>query len=91
MAIGSVESYNATPITAGTTQIKTGDGVLGGIFCSSSTSGTVTIYDNTTTSGTAIVATFTVAAGTFYRLPAAFATGCRIVVANTASVTVFWL
>lgn len=63
--------------------------VLGGIFCSASTSGTATVYDDASTgTGTKIVDTFTVAAGTWYRLPFAASAGLNIVVGGTASLTV---
>lgn len=88
--IGSTEAFVPKPLTA-TATVKDGAGVLGGIFCSTTSSGTVTVYDNTAASGTPIVATITLAAGTFYRLPAAFATGLHVVIANTASITVFYI
>ena len=58
---------NYTRSTA-TTQVKVGAGKLYGIFVSSSTSGTLTIYDSAVSStGDPLIAnTFTVAAGIQY-------------------------
>lgn len=62
---------------------------IAGIFCSSSTSGTVTIYDDPATGTTTkIVDTFTVAAGTWYPLPFSVSNGVNLVIGGTASVTI---
>ena len=64
---------------------------LFGIFCSSSTSGTATVYDSATT-GTSkkIVDTFNLVAGTWYELPFVADAGIYLVLGGTASVTVGW-
>jgi hypothetical protein len=63
--------------------------ILLGIFCSSSTSGTATVYDDagvgTTTKA---VDTFNLTAGTWYPLPIGLGAGCNLVLGGTASVTV---
>ena len=62
-----------------------------GIFCSASTSGTVTLYDSaTTTTSTKVIDTFTLTAGTFYQIPVAFASGIYAVVGGTLSATIIY-
>lgn len=89
--MANVEAYSATNITASQI-IKSGNGILGGIFCSTaSASPTVTIYDNTAASGTKIIDTFTVASATPYPFPSGFSNGCYVAISGTASITVFWI
>jgi hypothetical protein len=88
MAIGNLPVGNAKAISA-TANIKSSQGAMLGIFCSSSTSGTITLYDDAATgTSTAIAAVFNVTAGTYYTLPVAFANGLYVVVGGTAAVTV---
>ena len=62
-----------------------------GIFCSASTSGTVTLYDSaTTTTSTKVIDTVTLTAGTFYPIPVAFASGIYAVVGGTLSATIIY-
>ena len=64
------------------------DGILGGIFVSSTTAGTVTIYDDPATgTATKIVDTVTLAVG-WNPMPFAFSKGLNIVVGGTLSATV---
>lgn len=65
--------------------VYTGSGKLKGLFCASTTSGTVKIWDNTAGSGTVIVNTFNLTAGTWYELPFTFHTGCYVTIAGTAA------
>ena len=59
-----------------------------GIFVSSATSGTITVYDSNAGATTnKIVDTFTVAPGTFYPLYAACQQGHYIVIGGTVSAT----
>ena len=90
MAIGAMAVGNATPITA-SALLKTGPGSLLGFFCVSSTSGTVTVYDNTAGSGTVLLPTVTLAAATFYPFPVAFGTGLYVAVGGTLSVVPVWV
>lgn len=84
--------YNTTNLTASAAiQNNPGGRRLGGIFCASSTAGTVKIWDNTAASGTVVVNTFSVTAGTWYNLPAQTSTGLFITIGGTADITVFWL
>lgn len=62
---------------------------IAGVFCSSSTSGTLTIYDDASTGTTTkVVDTFSLTAGTWYPLPFSVASGVNVVIGGTASVTV---
>lgn len=63
-----------------------------GIFVSSSTLGTVTIYDSATTTTTTKVVDTTIAltGGTWVPIPVAFASGIYIVVGGTLSATVVY-
>ncbi len=62
-----------------------------GIFCSASSSGTVTLYDSaTTTTTTKVIDTVTLTAGTFYPIPVAFASGIYAVVSGTLSATIIY-
>jgi hypothetical protein len=63
-----------------------------GIFVSSSTVGTVTIYDSATTTTSTKVVDTTVAltGGTWVPMPIAFASGIYIVVGGTLSATVVY-
>lgn len=76
-----------------TKQVKVGAGKLFGIFVSSSSSGTLTIYDSqaSSTSDPKIVDTFSVSAGTSYvNIPAGlfFNNGLYIVLGGTSAFTV---
>ena len=78
-----------------TVQVKTGAGKLYGIFVSTSSSGTLTVYDssNGNASDPKIANTITVSAGTSYlKFPAGlyFNKGLYIVLANTATFTVVY-
>lgn len=64
------------------------DGILGGIFVSSTTAGTVTVYDDAATgTATKIVDTVTLAVG-WNPMPFAFSKGLNIVIGGTMSATV---
>jgi hypothetical protein len=71
--------------------VNTGKTRLGGIFCASSSTGTVKVWDNTAGSGTVCVNTFSVAAGTYYPIPANLQNGCYITIGGTADITAFYL
>lgn len=79
----------------GTTQVKVGAGKLFGIQVSSTTSGTIAVYDSDTasTSDPAIASTITVTAGTQYLTIASgiwFSKGLYVVAANTVEFTVIY-
>jgi hypothetical protein len=59
-----------------------------GVFVSSSTSGTVTVYDSATTTTTAkMIDTFTAAAATYYPFNVSTASGIYVVLGGTISAT----
>jgi hypothetical protein len=70
--------------------VRTGAGQLLGIFVASSSSGTVKLWDNTSAATTVIINTTSVAAGTFYPVPATFSTGLYVTIGGTADITVFF-
>jgi hypothetical protein len=79
--------------TNATKQVKVGAGKLFGIFVSTTSSGTLTVYDSAASSASdpKILDTITVTAGTTYaNFPAGlyFNNGLYIVLANSASYTV---
>jgi len=79
--------------TSATKQVKVGAGKLFGIFVSTTSSGTLTVYDSPASSASdpKILDTITVAAGTSYAIfpPGLFFNkGLYIVLANSASFTV---
>ncbi len=86
MAIGNLPIGSAYPIT-GTGQVKTGFGAIVGFFCSSSTSGTLTVYDSASGASNQIVASFPLVAGQYYPLPFALANGLYAVVGGAATGT----
>jgi hypothetical protein len=80
---------------AATNQVKVGAGKLFGIFVSSTSSGTLAVYDSdaASTSDPKIANTITVTAGTQYlSFPAGiwFSKGLYIVAANTIEFTVIY-
>jgi hypothetical protein len=81
--------------TSATKQVKVGAGKLFGIFVSTTSSGTLTVYDSPASSASdpKILDTITVTAGTAYAdFPAGmfFNKGLYIVLANSASFTVVY-
>ena len=80
---------------AATNQVKVGAGKLYGISVSTTSSGTITVYDSATadTNDGKIANTITVAAGTQYlSFPSGiwFSKGLYVVLANTATFTVVY-
>ena len=72
--------------------VKPSQGVIAGILCQASSSGVISVYDDSST-GTAVpVATsLALTAGTYYPMPAALANGLYVVVnSGTATFTVFY-
>jgi len=71
--------------------VKTGCGSLRGIFCASTTDGTLKLWDNTSGATTVLVNTFTLTAATYYDMAdVIFGTGLYATIANTADITVFY-
>ena len=71
-------------------QVKSGPGVLIGIFCASSSSATCKVWAQTTAAVPVLVNTFTLVAGTFYQIPARFSAGLYVTITGTADITVFY-
>ena len=62
-----------------------------GVFCATTTGGTVNIYDDASTgTGTPVTGTITLTAGTFYPVPASLSKGLYVVITNTANITVIY-
>lgn len=78
-----------------TAQVKVGAGKLKGIVCSTTSSGTVAVYDSaqSSTSDPKVLDTITLTAGQTYAAIADgiwFNKGLYVVIANTASITVLY-
>lgn len=67
--------------------VKTGSGTLVGVFVSSSSSGTIKVWDNTSAATTILVNTFSATAATWYPLPFKFNTGCYATLGGTIDCT----
>lgn len=65
--IVKIEPSNYVDLTA-SALVKTGPGILVGMFVNSTSAGTIKFWDSTTASGTVINNTITPAAGQFYKL-----------------------
>lgn len=71
--------------------VKTGYGRVRGVFCSSSTGGTLDLSDSLATGAPLIVNTFALTASTYYNMAdVAFGTGLYATIANTAQITIFY-
>lgn len=79
------EGGNVTLLT-GTGTVTSKPCTLLGFYVNSTTSGTIVINDDTT----AISGTITPAVG-FHRFPANIGTSCKVTIANTISVTFFYV
>ena len=79
---------NCRQITA-SANLQNTQGRIIGIFVSTSTAGTITVYDDSATGTTRkIVDTFSVSAGTWYSLPFCYINGLYIVISGIVSATV---
>jgi len=83
------EEYIGLSISA-SALVKSGEGQLGGVFCSTSSGGSLIIYDSTTASGTVLVSSFILSAGTSYPFPCRVNNGIYAFISGTASVTFFF-
>lgn len=71
--------------------IKSGQGVLHRILVTASSSGVITVYDNTAASGTKIINALSVAAKDNFVLEAQFANGCYLNIdSGTMTATVLY-
>lgn len=87
----SIYANTGAPVSKTETGVvATGSGALLGVFCASSSSGTLKLHDNASAaSGKVVVNTFSLTAGTFYQIPASLANGLYATVGGTADVTFF--
>lgn len=87
MAIGNLAPGNPMLITS-TTLLIPRDGALAGFFCSTTSSGTVQLYDSATAAtNNAITGVVTLTAGSWYSFNALYRNGLYVVVTGTATVT----
>lgn len=70
--------------------VKTGAGVLRGMYVNSTSSGTIKLWDNTAGSGTVMNNTITPAVGYHPLGHAAFNTGLYATIGGTLDVTLYW-
>ena len=82
------ESYAYKQLSA-SANVSAVSAALGGIFVSSTSGATITVYDDSATgTSTKLVDTFTPLAASFYPLPFSASKGLYIVISGTASITV---
>jgi hypothetical protein len=70
--------------------VKSGPGVIRGFYVSSTSSGTIKLYNNTAGSGTVLFDTITPAVGFHNLFDTAFNLGCYAVLGGTISVSFVW-
>jgi hypothetical protein len=70
--------------------VKTGRGTAYMVKVSSSTSGTIKLWDNTSAAGTVIQDTMSVSQKEEHFIPADFSTGLYVTIAGTATITVYY-
>ena len=85
----SVKPSKYSNISA-STLIKTGEGVLRGMYVNSTSTGTIKLWDNTSAAGTVINNTITPAIGYHDLGGVVFSTGLYATIANTLDVTLHW-
>lgn len=71
--------------------INSGPTRLVSIFCASSSSGTLKIWDNTSAATTILINTFSLTGATNYQINALAKTGVFFTIGGTADITAFWL
>ena len=85
---GTAQNVGGYKLISATGNVSPFGASLLGIFVSSSSSGTITIYDSaTTTTATPVVTVTSVTAGTWYPIPVSTTAGIYIVVGGTLSAT----
>jgi len=84
------EAATYTNITA-STLIRTGAGILVGMYVNSTSTGTIKFWDNTSAATTVINNTITPAIGWHNLGNAAFTTGLYATIASTLDVTIYWI
>lgn len=71
--------------------VKTGPGTLFMVKCSSGSSGTIKLWDNTAASGTVIQNTMAIDAKEEHYFPCEFATGLYVTIGGTADITAYFI
>lgn len=90
ITLGSGEYSTKYTNTTASTLVKTGAGVLRGMYVNSTSAGTIKFWDNIAGSGTVINNTITPAIG-FHNLGSvSFTTGCYATIGGTLDVTLHW-
>jgi len=83
------DAYNSNYIvTATTTVVKTGKGILHTITVEGGTAGTIVVYDNTAASGTVLASFSSTNALATYTFDVAFSTGLTVVTSAATSLSV---
>ena len=91
MSIGNLQNGQFKQMSA-TANIKASQGVLLGFFVSSTTAGTIAIYDDPAAGTTTkIIDSLTPTVLGWYTLPAAFTTGCNVVIGGALQVTMVYV
>lgn len=85
------EATTPSNLTASTNAIRTGAGILVGMYVNSTSAGTIKIYDNTAQSGTVLNNTITPAIGYHPLGNASFSTGLSVTVGGTLDVTLYFI
>lgn len=89
MAFTANPEFSPVQKSATANAIRTGNGIMGGIFVSAASSTpTLTVYDGLTSGGTKVIDTFTPVSATYYPMPLSFTTGLTVVIGGTVSYTV---
>lgn len=84
------EGTSATNMTASAV-VRTGTGILVGMYVNSTSTGTIKLWDNTAASGTVLNNTITPAIGYHSLGNAIFSTGLYATIANTLDVTLYFI
>jgi hypothetical protein len=82
--------FNGSDISASTSAVKTGAGILRGMYVNSTSSGTIKIYDSLTQTGTVLHNTITPAIGFHNFGDRAFSTGLSVTIGGTLDVTLIF-
>jgi ABC-type nitrate/sulfonate/bicarbonate transport system permease component len=90
MAIGDV--WACTPVNISASGlVRPGPGAVVNILVNSSTSGTLTLWDNTSATGTKITNATVLTAGSTLSLYATFNTGLFATIGGTADITIMYV
>jgi hypothetical protein len=86
-----METFATSPLNlTASALVKTGQGILVGMYVNSTSSGTIKFWNNTSAAGTVINNTITPAVGYHNLGNANFTTGLYATIANTLDVTLYF-